>query len=171
MKLTLKTFTLICTFIGLLSIPITMFIQYQRLVPIEGVLSEVNKTSNRTPYFKFNLHGYNCTFINKGNGTLSYLKPAIVYNEAPVNFKILKYDLQFVNTYGKITYIGFGGKNTLIDLYYCITKPSLFIQIFLVFCGSILVVLNMICHYRYKQKIFIRLMFASLLLSFLLMLL
>ena len=171
MKSTLKNFTLICTFIGLLFIPITMFVQYHRLVPIEGVLSEVNKTSNRIPYYKFNLHGYNCTFINKGNGTLSYLKPAIVYNEEPVYFKVLKDELPFVDTYGKITYIGFGRKNTLIDLYYCITKPSLFIQLFLVFCGLILAVLNLFCHYRYKEKIFIRLMFASLLLSFLLMLL
>ncbi|MFD2287079.1 hypothetical protein GJU39_10550 [Pedobacter petrophilus] len=171
MKSNLKTFTLIFSFIGLTFLPITMLIQHNRLVTIQGILSEVNKSSNRIPYYRLNLNGYKSTFQNKGNGLLSLLKPAIVYDRKPVFFKILKDDLLFVNTYEKTTYIGFNGKHTLIDLYYCITKPSLFIQIFLVICGFTLVVLNLICHYRYKQKIFARLMFAALLFSFLLMLL
>ncbi len=171
MKSNLKTFTLILSFSFLTFLPITMLIQYNRLVTVKGVLSEVNKSSNRIPYYKFNLESYKSTFQNKGNGTLSLLKPAIVYNKKPVYFKILKDNLPFINTYEKTTYIGFNGKNTLIDLYYCITKPSLFIQLFLIFCSFTLAVLNLICHYRYKQKIFTKLMFASLIFSFLLMLL
>ena len=171
MKSNLKTITFILSFIGLTFLPITMLIQYNRLVPIEGILSEVNKSTNRISYFKFNLSGYKCTFENKGNGLLSLLKPAIIYNEKPVYFKILKDDLPFVNTYLKFTYIGFNGKHTLIDLYYCIVKPSLLIQIFLICCTVVLFGLNFICHYRYKQIVFKRLMVASLLFSFLLMLL
>ena len=171
MKSNLKTVTLIFSFIGLTFLPITMLIQYNRLVPIEGVLSEVNKSTNRIPYFKFNLNGYKCTFENQGNGLLSLLKPAIIYNEKPVYFKILKDDLPFVNTYLKFSYIGFNGKHTLIDLYYCIIKPSLFIQIFLMCCTIALAGLNFICLYSYKQRIFKRLMVAYLLFTFLLMLL
>ena len=127
MKSNLKTSTLILSFIGLTFLPIAMLIQYNLLITIEGVLSEVNKSSHRTPYYKLNLNGYKSTFQNKGNGLLSFLKPAIVYNKKPVYFKILKDNLPFVNTYEKTTYIGFNGKDTLIDLYYCITKTSLFI--------------------------------------------
>lgn len=167
----LKSVTLIFTFIGLTFVPVTMLIQYNRLVKIEGVLSEVNKSSNRMPYYKLNVYGYKSTFQNKGNGLLSLIKPTIVYTRKPIYFKILKDNLPFVDTYAKTTYMGFNGKNTLIDLYYCITKPSLFIQIFLISYGFMLVVLNLSCHYKYKQKIFTRLLFASLLFSFLIMIL
>ncbi|KUY30383.1 hypothetical protein [Elizabethkingia ursingii] len=157
MKFNKKYFRIILiSLTGLLLIPFKLIILSNNLIPINGIITEVHKSSTRIPYYSFKLSKDSTIFYNSGTGILSNLKNdrEILYSEKnkELSFYIDKGDLPKLNTGKEIKYIGLQKTNVLIDLYYHLVS-GLWNFIFGMLC-IIMMALNTYALYHYKNKVF-----------------
>lgn len=142
--------------IGLLFLPIKLIILNNNLTPIQGTITEVQKSSTRVPYYKFRLSGDSTLYYNSGRGIISNIKNDrdILYNgkNKEISFYIDKKDLSNRNKGKEIQYIGLEKRNVLIDLYYH-SVSGLWNFVFGMFC-IVMMALNTYAVYTYKQKLF-----------------
>lgn len=142
--------------IALLFLPLKLIILNNNLVPINGVIKEVEKSSTRIPYYKFRLSDDSTIYYNSGRGLLSNIKTdkEILYNEKnkEISFYISKVDFSKLNKGEEIKYIGLEKRNVLIDLYYH-SVSGLWNIVLGMFC-IVMMALNTYAVYTYKKKVF-----------------
>lgn len=142
---------------------------YNALQPIQGTVTQVEKSGNRIPVYTFHLKPYKSLFTNEGNGTLSLLKPLPNIN-TEVLFYILDQDRS--KTTKKHIVPAFGLSHyKLVDCYYFTVRPLLGRHLLMMIIGFMNCCLNGIAYAAGKTKISWSLFVASLLVFFLLMLL
>ncbi|GEM_PF-1514911 len=142
---------------------------YNTLQPIQGTVTQVEKSRNRIPVYILHLQQYKSRFKSVGNGTLSLLKPApdvhtevLFYIREQDKTKIWHNDI--VPAFGLHHY-------TLVDCYYFTVRPSLGQQVLIMIISFIICCFNALAYAAFKTKLTWRIFGASLLIFFLLMLL
>lgn len=142
--------------IALLFLPLKLIILNNNLVPINGVIKEVEKSSTRIPYYKFRLSDDSTIYYNSGRGLLSNIKTdkEILYNgkNKEISFYISKVDFSKLNKGEEIKYIGLEKRNVLIDLYYH-SVSGLWNVVLGMLC-IVMMALNTYAVYTYKKKVF-----------------
>lgn len=157
MKSTKKSLKIVLiSAIALLFLPLKLIILNNNLVPINGVIKEVEKSSTRIPYYKFRLSDDSTIYYNSGRGLLSNIKTdkEILYNEKnkEISFYISKVDFSKLNKGEEIKYIGLEKRNVLIDLYYH-SVSGLWNVVLGMLC-IVMMALNTYAVYTYKKKVF-----------------
>ncbi|KKO89198.1 hypothetical protein AAW12_24045 [Sphingobacterium sp. Ag1] len=157
----------ILSVIGLLFLPVKLFILKNDLKPISGVITEVKKSSTRVAYYKFKLAGDSSLYYNSGRGLLSNFKndKETLYNrkDKVINFYINKKDLSAINKGREIKYMGLNNQNLWIDLYYH-SVSALWNVVFGMLC-IVMMALNTYAVYTYKHKLFEKFIILYLLLG------
>lgn len=142
--------------IALLFLPLKLIILNNNLVPINGVIKEVENSSTRIPYYKFRLSDDSTIYYNSGRGLLSNIKTdkEILYNgkNKEISFYISKVDFSKLNKGEEIKYIGLEKRNVLIDLYYH-SISGLWNVVLGMLC-IVMMALNTYAVYTYKKKVF-----------------
>lgn len=157
MKSTKKSLKIVLiSAIALLFLPLKLIILNNNLVPINGVIKEVENSSTRIPYYKFRLFDDSTIYYNSGRGLLSNIKTdkEILYNgkNKEISFYISKVDFSKLNKGEEIKYIGLEKRNVLIDLYYH-SISGLWNVVLGMLC-IVMMALNTYAVYTYKKKVF-----------------
>lgn len=157
MKSTKKSLKIVLiSAIALLFLPLKLIILNNNLVPINGVIKEVENSSTRIPYYKFRLFDDSTIYYNSGRGLLSNIKTdkEILYNgkNKEISFYISKVDFSKLNKGEEIKYIGLEKRNVLIDLYYH-SVSGLWNVVLGMLC-IVMMALNTYAVYTYKKKVF-----------------
>ncbi|SKB39791.1 hypothetical protein SAMN05660841_00278 [Sphingobacterium nematocida] len=157
MKSTKKSLKIVLiSAIALLFLPLKLIILNNNLVPINGVIKEVEKSSTRIPYYKFRLSDDSTIYYNSGRGLLSNIKTdkEVLYNgkNKEISFYISKVDFSKLNKGEEIKYIGLEKRNVLIDLYYH-SISGLWNVVLGMLC-IVMMALNTYAVYTYKKKVF-----------------
>lgn len=142
---------------------------YSALQPIQGTVTQVEKSRNRIPVYTLHLQQYKSRFISPGNGTLSLLKPVPKVNKE-VLFYIREQDK--TKTAQSDIVAAFGLHHyTLVDCYYFAVRPSLWQHLLIMIIGFMACCFNGITYAASKTKGSWFVFITSLLVFFLLMLL
>lgn len=140
--------------VGVFYIPGKILISNHSLMEVNATVSEVRKSGNRVPYYKFKTKEYPGVFYNSGNGMLSYFKNDEAILKNSINKKLTFYineNENLENDDDKF-YFALNSKSKWMDLfYYNIRSFTKFF--FAVFCLFLLII-NTIAIYRYKMKLF-----------------
>lgn len=140
--------------VGIFYIPGKILISNHSLMEVNATVSEVRKSGNRVPYYKFKTKEYPGVFYNSGNGMLSYFKNDEVILKNSINKKLTFYineNENLENDDDKF-YVALNSKSKWTDLfYYNIRSFTKFF--FAVFCLFLLII-NTIAIYRYEMKLF-----------------
>ncbi|MBO6200860.1 MAG: hypothetical protein J6N74_04490 [Chryseobacterium sp.] len=149
-----KTFVILMSVVGIFYIPGKILISNHSLMEVNATVSEVRKSGNRVPYYKFKTKEYPGVFYNSGNGMLSYFKNDEVILKNSINKKLTFYineNENLENDDDKF-YVALNSKSKWTDLfYYNIRSFTKFF--FAVFCLFLLII-NTIAIYRYEMKLF-----------------
>lgn len=140
--------------VGIFYIPGKILISNHSLMEVNATVSEVRKSGNRVPYYKFKTKEYPGVFYNSGNGMLSYFKNDEAILKNSINKKLTFYineNENLENDDDKF-YVALNSKSKWTDLfYYNIRSFTKFF--FAIFCLFLLMI-NTIAIYRYKMKLF-----------------
>lgn len=140
--------------VGVFYIPGKILISNHSLMEVNATVSEVRKSGNRVPYYKFKTKEYPGVFYNSGNGMLSYFKNDEAILKNSINKKLTFYineNENLENDDDKF-YVALNSKSKWTDLfYYNIRSFTKFF--FAIFCLFLLII-NTIAIYRYKMKLF-----------------
>ena len=149
-----KTFVILMSIIGIFYIPGKILISNNALKEVNATVTEVSKSGNRVPYFKFKTKEYPGIFYNSGNGMLSYFKDDEAILKNSINKKLTFYINENENLESEDDkfYIALDSKSKWTDLFYYNIK-SFTKFFFAVFCLFILII-NAIAIYRYKMQLF-----------------
>lgn len=149
-----KTFVILMSVVGIFYIPGKILISNHSLMEVNATVSEVRKSGNRVPYYKFKTKEYPGVFYNSGNGMLSYFKNDEAILKNSINKKLTFYineNENLENDDDKF-YVALNSKSKWTDLfYYNIRSFTKFF--FAIFCLFLLII-NTIAIYRYKMKLF-----------------
>ncbi|RYD99587.1 MAG: hypothetical protein EOP54_03685 [Sphingobacteriales bacterium] len=168
-KRKLLYFSLVATFLFWLYIVFKMINVYNSLQAVQGTITKIEKSGNRIPVYTLHLQQYKSSFISKGNGTLSLLKPvseanteALFYIREQDATKTAKIDV--VPAFGVVHY-------KFIDCYYFVVRPALWHHLLIIFSSFMICCINALAYAACKTKITWRIFIASILVFLLLMLL
>ncbi|MBV6881217.1 hypothetical protein NG800_014755 [Epilithonimonas ginsengisoli] len=149
-----KTFVILLSIVGIFYIPGKILISNSDLIEVKATVTEVRKSGNRVPYYKFKTKEYPGVFYNSGNGMLSYFKNDEAILKNSINKKLTFYineNENLENDDDKF-YVALNSKSKWTDLfYYNIRSFTKFF--FAIFCLFLLII-NTIAIYRYKMKLF-----------------
>lgn len=150
------TIIIIISIIGILYIPLRLVSLKNNLIPIQGSLIEVTKSSTRIPFYRFRLSDYPNIFYNSGTGFLSNLKSdkEILYKSVnkEITFFINRKDFSKLGKGDDVKYVGLQKKNVFIDLFYY--DYSSFGKVFFSMFCILMMCLNLYGRYAFKTKIF-----------------
>lgn len=140
--------------VGIFYIPGKILISNHSLMEVNATVTEVRKSGNRVPYYKFKTKEYPGFFYNSGNGMLSYFKndEAILKNSTNKKLTFYINKNENLESNEEKFYIALDSKSKWADLFYYNIRP--FTKFFFaVFCLFLLII-NTIAIYRYKMKLF-----------------
>ncbi len=142
--------------VGILYVPLKLLILKSNLTPVQGLLTKVEKSYTRIPFYRFHLSNDPTLFYNSGTGFLSNLKndKEILYKgmNKEITFFVNKKDISKTKKETDIQYIGLQKKNVLIDLYYYFFS-GFWDVVFSILC-ILMMGLNLYALYTFKIKLF-----------------
>ncbi len=168
-KIKLFYFSLCVNFLFWLYIIFKIVTAYSALQPIQGTVTQVEKSGNRIPVYMLHLQEYKSRFASEGNGTLSLLKPPPRVT-AQVRFYILKYDKSKTAKNDIVPAFGLTHYKS-VDCYYYAVRAGFGVHLVIIVSSFMICCLNVLSYIVLKTKMNWRIFVVSLLLFFLLMLL